>query len=662
MVNQNKFSLTKNFIRKYKKKTPPFGYNGLGEIVYMRTYSRKKEDGTKEQWWETVKRVVEGTYNLQKEWIEHWGLGWNPWKGQKSAQEMYDKIFNMKFLPPGRGLWAMGTDIIDKKRLIIALNNCAFVSTETIKDDPAKPFAFIMDVSMLGVGCGFDTRGAGTIVIQGPDESRETETYTIPDTREGWVESVSLLLESYFRGSHPIEFNYDEVRPEGVPIKTFGGISSGPGPLRDLHNNIRNVLDNKIGEPLADTTIVDIANMIGVCVVSGGVRRTALLALGDHESDEYLDLKDYELNPDRVSYGWSSNNSILGKLGMDYGPIAERIRNNGEPGIVWMDNIHAYSRMNGVVDDKDIRAKGVNPCAEQPLDSYEVCNLVETFPARHDSLEEYMRTLKYAYLYAKTVSLGNTHWPETNRVLLRNRRIGCSISGVAQFLAKHDIHTLREWLLEGYNYIQDLDKEYSDWMAVPRSIKTTTVKPSGTVSLLAGSTPGVHYPISRYYIRRVRLNKNNFMVKVLEKANYSIEPAVDAPESTVVVSVPIDVGEGVRSLEEVSMWEQLNLTAFIQEHWSDNAVSSTISFNPETEGKDIERALDMFQYRLKDVSFLPNIKGGAYKQMPYEAIDEQTYKSELAKLSTIDYTILTEEEAEDGIGEKYCDGDSCQLT
>ena len=144
-----KFVLSENFISKYKRKKAPFGFNGLGELVYMRTYSRIKENGKNERWWETVQRVVEGTYQMQMNHIESHQLGWNPWQAQKSAQEMYDRIFNMKFLPPGRGLWAMGTPITEKKGLYAALNNCAFVSTKTLKEDYAKPFCFLMDASTV---------------------------------------------------------------------------------------------------------------------------------------------------------------------------------------------------------------------------------------------------------------------------------------------------------------------------------------------------------------------------------------------------------------------------------------------------------------------------------------------------------------------------------
>jgi len=653
-----KFTLSENFINKYKRKKPPFGFNGLGELVYMRTYSRIKADGKNERWWETVKRVVEGTYSMQKNHIDSHQLGWNPWQAQKSAQDMYERIFNMKFLPPGRGLWAMGTAITEEKGLYAALNNCAFVSTSTIKDDMAKPFCFLMDASMLGVGVGFDCKGAGEIIVKGIDKSRDEITFEIPDTREGWVDSLKVLLESYFQGTAPVEFDYTKVRPAGATIAGFGGVSSGHEPLLEVHEDIRKILEKNKNEPITTTTIVDIMNLIGKCVVAGNVRRTAEIVFGEPDDQEYLDLKNYEVNPHREQYGWTSNNSIFAELGMDYTDVCKRIVDNGEPGFAWLENMKKFSRMQNGGDNKDHRVAGGNPCLEQSLESYELCCLVETFPTNHDSLEDYKRTLKYAYLYAKTVTLGKTHWPETNRVMLRNRRIGCSVSGVAQFITKHGMEELRTWLENGYDTIQEWDKQYSDWFAVPKSIKTTSVKPSGTVSLLVGATPGMHYPESRFYIRRMRLSKHSELIEPLKKANYTLEPAFGSEDTTMVVEVPVDVGEGIRTASDLSIWEQFSLAAFLQRHWADNQVSCTATFNPETEADQLPHVLNYFQYRLKGISLLPRHPLGAYKQMPYEAIDEKTYNKQVKKLGRLSFVGVEGEEAEI---DKFCNNDVCEI-
>lgn len=658
MSLSSKFKLPENFVEKYRHKKPDFGFNGLGEIVFMRTYSRIKDNGLNEEWFETVERVVNGCYTMQKEWIESNGLGWNTWKAVASAQEMYDRIFQFKFTPPGRGLWAMGTPIIEEKRLYTALNNCAFVSTKNLKEDLSKPFCFLMDVSMLGCGCGFDVLGAGTVVIKNPNKERQTECYVIPDTREGWVESLKLLLESYFLGAAPIEFDYSNIRAAGLPIKSFGGTSSGPAPLQELHKAVRRTLDKGAGEPISATCITDLQNLIGKCVVAGNVRRTAEIAFGNADDLEYLDLKNYRKNPGRKEFGWTSNNSVFAEIGMDYGAIVERILDNGEPGLIWLDNMRKYSRMEDPADNIDHRVTGTNPCTEQSLESYEMCNLTETFPARHDNLADYLRTLKFAYLYSKTVTLGKSHWSESSRVMLRNRRIGCSMSGIAQFIAARGLADLRKWMEEGYKTIRHYDTIYSDWLAIPKSIKVTSIKPSGTVSLLAGATPGLHFPRSRYYIRRVRISKLSALVPALVKAGYPVEPCADDKENSVVVEVPVDAGPGVRVQKDLSMWEQLELAAFCQRYWADNQISATVTFSPETEGQSLKHALEFFQFRLKGISFLPQKKEAPYAQMPYQEIHQKIYSRMAAGLKKIHFKDVRNEQAD---VERFCDGQSCAL-
>ena len=651
------FALPETFLEPYKTMTPPFGFNGLGYLVYLRTYSRLKDDGAQEQWWETVRRVVEGTYLMQKRWINEHDLGWNERKAQNSAQEMYERMYTMKFLPPGRGLWAMGSSLTLDKGLFAALNNCAMVSTENLAKDLAEPFTFLMDASMLGIGVGFDTKGAGQLTIRKPPAAK-LETYVIPDTREGWVESVEKLLLSYFtKATATVDFDYSLIRPAGAPIKGFGGVASGPGPLLELHDMIRYTLDAVDGEPISVTAITDLMNQIGKCVVAGNVRRTAEIAFGAPDSDEFLDLKNYEVNPHRASYGWTSNNSIFAELGMDYTKAAERVKLNGEPGFAWLDNMRDYSRMSEAPDYKDHRVAGANPCVEQSLESYELCCLVETFPANHDSLEDMRRTLKFAYLYAKTVTLGKTPWARTNRVLLRNRRIGLSQSGIQQAIAKLGIDEYRQWCEEGYETVRHYDDVYSEWFAIPKSVKVTSVKPSGSVSLLAGATPGMHWPESKTYIRRMRLSIHSDLISPLLDAGYHVEPAVGSEASTVVVEIPVQIHEDIRTADQVSMWEQLEMAAFLQAHWSDNQVSATITFNPETEGNQIAPALNYYQYRLKGISFLPRLAAGAYPQMPYEAIADEEYQRRVALLKPLTFG-TTHEAAEQ---EKYCSNDSCTI-
>jgi adenosylcobalamin-dependent ribonucleoside-triphosphate reductase len=665
------FKLEDAFVQEYQDLDPGFGFNGLGILTYYRTYSRIKADGNNEQWYETVRRVVEGAYSLQKLHIQDNELGWNPKKAQRSAQEMYDRIFHMKFLPPGRMLWAMGTPIIHQKKIGQALFNCAFVSTEEMDlslEDAVKPFLFMMDMSMVGVGVGFDVIGSGKVIIHKPI-IHHSETYVIPDSREGWVESLSKLLKSYFSkhfdgyAAHPVTYNYDHIRPAGKPILGFGGISSGPDPLIKMHEQIREILNGLDNRMITLTAITDIMNIIGQCVVAGNVRRTAQIALGALDNKEYRSLKDYQWNAStgsyegsmahRAAWGWASNNSVFVDNNSDFKSIARQTAKNGEPGFVFMDNIRAYSRMADPADYKDDKAKGTNPCGEQTLESYELCCLVETFPSRADSYEDYLRTLKFAYLLGKTATLVSTTWHETNRVQKRNRRIGTSVSGITNFLDQHSLETLRTWLSSGYKEIQRWDDIYSSWLCVPKSIKTTSVKPSGTVSLLAGVNPGCHFPEFEYYVRRVRIAKNSSLIPYIKASGLPMEDDVVDPTSY-VLSFPIH-NQG-KSLNKVSIWEQTALAVFLQKYWSDNQVSCTVTFKPK-EADMIHVVLDYFKYDLKSISFLPQLESGAYAQMPYEAISKEKYELLSADLQPIRFNEIREESEM----ERYCDAVSCSV-
>lgn len=1088
-----RFRISDKFLEEYKDRKPDWG--PLGEFVFYRTYSRKIGDRN-EAWWETVRRVVEGTFTLQKQHCASLKLPWNNQKAQRSAQKMYDKIFNFKFLPPGRGLWMMGTDYV-YERGGTALNNCAYVSTEDIKYKGSTPFRFTMDALMHGTGVGFDTTGAGQIVVKEP--KKESDTFIIPDTREGWVEATGLVIDAYFYGQPLPHFDYSYIRPYGEPIKGFGGVASGPEPLITLHESLVKFFTERIGQPLKSTDIVDIENMIGKCVVAGNVRRSAEIALGPKDDTDYREMKDPEKFGDELmDRRWASNNSIYAEVGMNYRSVVDQIAKNGEPGLVWLKNMQEYGRIadngsgpkdygvrgtnpcfvgdtlvavadgRGAVslrelaeDGKDVPVYSVNPegkveikmgrnprvtgydqelvrvyldhgepivctpdhefllvdgtrvkandlqeghslsafqkthdvvkkggnkylqvktdvtdpnhsqfehrlvsqfhdsetwdvlyeeakksgwidgglvvhhkdfdpknnrpenlevmtfeqhrrvhndlaggvsghdnpmfgrvhsentkkmigvktkdrvkdvayrerwrksiaavvtdatrdnmrrvreeemqrfykefeattdletrwignqlmvvrycetcgqemllpvgqrersfcsrgcmnrspnhiakrkagqkvafennqrqtlhnqimvfkdlqdslgrdpfakewqveckdrgvahrirhgrttenpyaikffsqlkemagsynhrvrsverlsrrenvynitvddnhtfavvnrfdtdsktcsgvfvenCGEQSLESYEMCCLVETFPSLHESYEEYQETLKYAYLYAKTVTLVPSNWPEVNQIQLKNRRIGTSQSGIIDAFVKHGRREVLNWSDKGYKYLRELDKAYSDWLCIPQSIKITSVKPSGTVSNLPGVSPGIHYPHSEYYIRRVRVAETSPLLHILKDAGYPIEP--DAYGSKMqVVSFPVWIEHFSRRKEDVTAWEQVVNAVDYQTYWCDNNVSITVTFKHD-EKEDLVQLLEAFEDRLKAVSFLPLSEHG-YTQAPYEEITQEQYEEMVAKIVQPDYSQLSIEA--DGGKNKFCDSETCDV-
>lgn len=1138
----------------------------------------------------------------------------------------------------------------------ILTGNCAFTSTEDIDIKFSKSFEFLMDMSMLGVGVGFDTLGAGKIIIKEP---KENGVYEIPDSREGWVESLKKLLDAYFLGKARYTFDFSLVRPEGSPIKGFGGLSAGPDPLKRLLEDVDILLRGRIGQPIKSTDIVDIMNMIGRCVVAGNVRRclpegtlihtkeglirienilpgmlaktsdgyaeiselipqgkqktvairtqmgilectkkhqvakmisvgeyswvmaqdlkkgdrltfidsgidgnmipaevlgiyendlevstydisvpskkefvcqegflvhnSAELALGKIDDVEFMTMKQDKEKLE--SYRWASNNSILATSNMNYDPIVESVFKNGEPGLIWLENAQKYGRLKDGVTWSDKHAKGVNPCfsgdskllikdkgqdietpfssivgqtvevlcpyststikaeiiktghretvtiglsngvsfrstpnhilctaegeeieagaslglllrtlpglespkvtsivpygeeavydfkmdsihwgfvngivahncGEQTLESFELCCvssstkiqaktgvfnisdkvgepvevwngdgwskvipfiageskdlyrvwlsdgsfldctddhgwcvkgttkriykrkdtkeltvgdkslpfslgdvegvyddlayeyglfsgdgyidnnrpmlcicgdksklkdldirgvwykeqikegykdpynrlsfmnildlgrcrdlndktkglpewvfcldkesilefvsglietdgnvcqqtnsdnyrifgneqkirdlqillrrvginhasiysagdageetnfgirnysiyccyipsyecgiiptrlkkvnkigsryknnnaypdgqkidaaikqkvvkveklegkhtvycfsepenhmgvfgnvltyqcLVETFPSRHESYEEFEDTLKMAYLYAKSVTLVNTHWAETNAVMLKNRRMGISQTGIINAIGRHGLTTMLNWCDKGYNYLKSIDELYSAWLCVPLSKKLTTVKPSGTVSLLAGVSAGIHYPHSKHYIRRIRFDVNSEYLPALRGSGYRIEPDVYSSNS-VCVEFPIEEPFFTIGKKDVSVWEQLENAGMYQYHWSDNQVSITVTFK-ESEKQDLKRALEYFEHRLKGVSLLP-LNDSGYKQMPYETITEEEYKKYAAQIKPL---VLTQKKLSAGKGERFCTNDSCEI-
>jgi adenosylcobalamin-dependent ribonucleoside-triphosphate reductase len=659
------FKLADDFVATYKAKKAPFGYqdaagNSVGEITYLRTYSRIKADGTKETWVDVCERVINGMYSLQKDHAKLNRLPWSDAKAAASAKEAFDRLFELKWTPPGRGLWVMGTPLVNEQRNSAALQNCAFVSTGSMtKTDPAKPFAFLMEASMLGVGVGFDDKGADKeFKIYAPQKG---DTYVIPDTREGWVESTSALINSYLKPDtkSPI-FDYSLIRPAGEPIKIFGGTAAGPDPLIKLHDYVTSMFTGRSGELLTRRDIADIGNLIGVCVVSGNVRRSAELLMGRLDDQEFLDLKNYEKNPDRMAYGWMSNNSVEVSVGQNLDPIIEGISRNGEPGVIWMDLSRQYGRLADPINNKDWRIAGYNPCAEQSLESYECCTLVETYLNRHTDLEDFKRTLKFAYLYAKTVTLLPTHWEETNAIMQRNRRIGTSVSGVANFADTKGLPVLRQWMDSGYDVIKSYDKSYSEWLGIRESIKMTTVKPSGTVSILAGESPGVHWTVGgAFFNRAIRFANADPMLPLFKMANYRVEPANESADTTSVVFFPVKSGAR-RSEKDVSIYEKMALAATAQRYWSDNSVSVTVSFDPETEASSIGTALHMYDGQLKTVSFLP-MMSDVYPQMPYTQITEEEYEQARMTLMPIDFSGVYAGMASDAIGEAYCTTDACEV-
>ncbi len=689
------FRLSDLFIGQYKGKQPEWGFGDLSYFVYKTKYARKKTNGQQEEYWETCQRVVEGIFNIQLKHCKQVGLEWIPQKAQATAHKMFQKMWEFKFLPPGRGLWIMGSPVVEKIGSA-ALQNCGFISTRDIHREFSMPFVWCADMMMLGVGVGFDVKGAGKATIHKPKD--DGVTYTIPDTREGWVEAVKLLLDSYSRaGQQRVDFEFHLIRKAGEPIRGFGGIACGPEPLKEGLKSIRILLDGFAGQTLTSVGITDVMNFIGKFVVSGNVRRGAEIAIGEEDDLDFVQMKDPErFSKELMDRRWASNNSIFVTSDSTFENAVESIAKNGEPGLIFLKNARHYGRLkDGWMPETSSRfddVDGFNPCAEQSLKHGELCCLVETFPANHETVEEYHETLKYAFMYAKTVTLIPTHNALTNQVMLSNRRIGLSMSGIQQALKKFgSAKFFSDFCDKGYDVVKHWDRVYSRWLGIPTSIKVTTVKPSGTVSLLAGATPGVHCTHSEYYWRTFRIAAMHPLVAKLSTANYRIEfsatdqkvyekviavnkdtawrvgltieevsqdtlDAFAAAGGSLVVYFPVKEKNFTKSKFDISLWEQLCLAREMQDKWSDNSVSITVTFKPE-EVPDLKSAIEYHAPYVKTLSFLP-LQDHKYEQAPYQKCEKEDFDLYVAGLKKLRLASLRGGEAE---GEKYCSNDICEI-
>lgn len=564
---------------------PQFGFNQFGEITYYRTYSRvmlDHEDNPigQEHWHDTVIRVINGIMSIRKNHYVRNGIAWNEQHWQDVAASMGRSLTRMEWLPPGRGLWAMGTDLV-YERGGMALYNCAFTHVgETWVDD----LCWLMDSLMHGVGVGFRPVRTGLRI----KEPTRTYDYQIPDSREGWVSALQQLLLGFVSGTAIPTYDYSIIRPEGTLIKSFGGLASGPAPLKAMLDKIGDLCYRYARTPDEYDEIqfkTDLANLIGVCVVTGNIRRSAEIGLCEMSDPVFGSLKDYGKYPERQAWGWMSNNSVLLESGDDFeqlGQLAQANRKGHDLGYLNLKSVR-YGRV-GKYNDADrygIRqdlASGLNPCGEIPLEHREVCNLAETLPTRCVDEEAWLRACEHATLYCQTVSLLPTHQSSTNAIVARNRRIGISLIDVSGWREQVGLFALTRHLRSGYDCIRREASRLANEAGVPAPLRVTTVKPGGTVPKIAGRTASWSNPTFKYLIRRIRIQQNTPISTALKAANIPWEPD-HYSNMTECFEYPIYQGEA-RPATEVGIWEQAAMLQLLQREWADNAVSNTLYFKP----------------------------------------------------------------------------------
>lgn len=590
---ENRFHLNADFLRDMEKRPDVFDGDLLAELCYYRTYSRKVTEAKNERWVDTVRRCIEGVMWIRKNHYANNTIRWKEDYWQNVAQSAFKSMFAMEWAPPGRGLWTMGTDFV-AERGAMCLYNCAY--TNLTNDKFQQDIGWMMDCLMLGVGVGFGPlNGVLELALNTKERTLLAKhcysglPYVIPDSREGWIEAVVLQIIASFYGE-TVTYDASQVRPKGMPIKGFGGTASGPEPLLVFLSQIKEEIRKHM---CGQTTVVElktnIANMCGVCVVAGNVRRSAELGLADINDEVFRDLKDYDLYPHRKPYGWMSNNALTLSHNHDFENlswVAERVPVRGEPGLANLINFK-YGRLNDKRKRERIRkdrAIGLNPCGEITLEHREVCNLAETYPTRcldsNGKFERgrWERAAKFATLYCSTVSLLPTHDESTNAVVSRNRRIGVSIVDWCNWVSDTSLNRVITAMNAGYKHVRRANKMFNAEAGVPQAIKVTTIKPGGTTPKLAQRVSGIGSPTFNTLVRRVTVDKIHPIFNLLVQANV---PYTELEYDKNSVTFELPAKQRGTPADQTSLWEQALRLITVQRHWADNAVSNTLYFRPK---------------------------------------------------------------------------------
>lgn len=606
-------------------------FSTVGYITYKRTYARRLDEtnpnSPTEEFEDTMNRVIASTNNQLN-------VGFTD--DEKARLRKY--LMELKGTVAGRFLWQMGTETVERLGLA-SLQNCAF----TVINEPVRPFTWAMDMLMLGSGVGYNIQRKNIDKLPEVNsqfsrpvrvDSNDAD-FIVPDSREGWVQLLGKTLKAAFLSDKKPTFTYSTVlvRGKGSTIKGFGGTASGPEDLCWGIEKISEVLEKRAGKKLRPIDALDVMNIIGAVVVAGNVRRSAQIAIGDPDDVEYLLAKRWDMG-NIPSWRAMSNNSVVCNDIKDlHEYFWDGYEGKGEPyGFI---NLRLSRKMGRLGDTNypDPDVEGYNPCAEQSLAAYETCCLAEVYLPNVTSKEELIDICKLLYRINKHSLSLPCHLDETADIVHKNMRMGIGVTGVLQATEEQ-----KSWLSPTYEELRAFDKAYSAEHGFPESIKLTTVKPSGTLSLLPGVTPGCHPAYAQYMIRRIRISADHALVNVCREHGYPVEyqQNFDGSEdhSTVVVSFPFAYPEGTVLANQMTAISQLETVKWLQEVWSDNSVSCTVYYRKE-ELPEIKKYLAKnYKNNHKSLSFLLHSDHG-FKQAPYEEITKEAYDALVSKTTLI---------------------------
>ncbi len=628
--------------------------NPLAEFVYYRTYSKWiAEEGRREVWVETVDRYM----SFMK---ENLGSGLS----EKEYGEVREAILKQEVMPSMRLFQFAGKAV---RRTNVCAYNCSFIAPRTFQD-----FAEIMYISMCGTGVGWSVESENIQAL--PQIIRQTgkklSTYTIPDTKEGWADALTLGMKTWFEGND-IVFDYSFIRPAGSRLKTMGGKSSGPEPLRSLLEFTRERILRKQGRHLLNLDAHDIICKIGECVVAGGVRRSAMISLSDFDDDAIRDSKKGQFYVAESQRMLANNSAIYLEK-----PRAEEFLDewialmksgSGERGIFNRGGLIKTlpKRRLNQWKGKIYPSWGTNPCGEIILQSKQFCNLSEVIARAEDTEETLLKKVRIATILG-TYQSTLTYFPYLSREWKQNCEkeclLGVSITGQWDSKVARDPEVLKKLKVSAI----EVNKKFAKRLGVNQSVCVTCVKPSGTVSQTVDCASGMHPRHAPYYIRRIRISATDALFKMLRDQGVPYSPEVGQTmenATTFVFEFPVKAPDDAICRDDINAIKQLEHWKIVKEYFTEHNPSVTISV-----GEDEWIKVGNWVYENWDIvgglSFLPR-SNHIYQLAPYETITKQHYEEMLKNIEHLDFSKIVTYEVDDETDVKRelsCVAGVCDIT
>lgn len=634
--------------------------NDYQNFIATSRYARYLEDeGRRETWEETVDRYMRFMADHLESKFEY-----HLW-GNDLFSELRNAILNLEVMPSMRTLMTAGPAL---ERDHTCAYNCSYVPVDSV-----RTFDETLYILMCGTGVGFSVERQYVNKLPEVAEHFESSdtTIVVADSKSGWARGLKELVSMLYSGQIP-KWDLSRLRPAGSKLKTFGGRSSGPGPLDDLFNFTVNTFRRASGRRLTSIECHDLMCKIGEVVVVGGVRRSAMISLSNPTDDRMRHAKSGQWR-EQNGHRSLANNSIcytekpeMGSFMREWEALYES--KSGERGIFSRPASQRQAKKNGRRDPN--HEFGTNPCSEIILRPNQFCNLSEVVVRPADDFESLKRKVRLATILG-TFQATLTDFKYLRKAWKDNteeeRLLGVSLTGIMDnYLTStlSDEHNGYNDMSEHLEKLKEIavetNEELAEILGINQSTAITCVKPSGTVSQLVDSSSGIHPRFSQYYIRTVRGDTKDPLSKFLIDQGVPNEPAIGQESSTVVFSFPHASPNGCITRDDVSALDQLNLWLTYQRHWCEHKPSITV-YVREKEWMEVGAFVYKYFDEMSGVSFLP-YDNGTYKQAPYQACTKEEYEKALTEMPTIDWSAFKEEEDNTVSSQSYaCSGDVCEI-